>query len=119
MVGSLSCPVCYNGDLRTVEDVKALKERFPSLSRIRIGRGLLANPSLTEKIRNAELGALSLQELPSTDEIRAYRKDLWGSYSAELSGEKDILFKMKELWFHMAPNYPEHKKALETIRKCK
>jgi len=119
MAESLTCPVCYNGDLRTVEDVKALKERFPGLNRIMIGRGLLANPALAGKIRTAEQGDLSLQELPSTDEIRAYLADLWDSYSAELSGERDVLFKMKELWFHMASNYPEHKKALETIRKCK
>jgi tRNA-dihydrouridine synthase len=119
MAESLSCPVCYNGDIRTVEDAIALKKRFPTIDRIMIGRGLLANPSLAGKIREYEQDCICVQEQSSTDEIRAYLNDLWDNYSGELSGERDVLFKMKELWFHMGSNYPEHKKALETIRKCK
>ncbi len=42
--------VC-NGDLRTVGDVLALKERFPDLYGVMIGRGLLADPSLARQIR--------------------------------------------------------------------
>ena len=161
MADLLSCPVCYNGDIRTVEDAIKLKERFPKIKRIMIGRGLLANPALAGKIReyekscsngtssetlqnsspeaspNASLGTSQSnpintpqrtdhmqdpqcpQEQPSKEELRAYLDDLWRNYSEELSGERDILFKMKELWFHLGVNYPEHKKALETIRKCK
>ena len=119
MAERLTCPVCYNGDIRTVADAISLKERFPMLNRIMIGRGLLANPDLAGKIRAYEKGTLCLPELPSNEEIRVFLDDLWNNYSEELSGERDVLFKMKELWFHMGSNYPEHKKALETIRKCK
>ena len=149
MAANLSCPVCYNGDLRTVEDAINLKERFPMINRIMIGRGLLANPALAGKIREFEKGLSLTQEMsvdeksfvrksfnektsdekisddksfngkPSNEEIRGFLTDLWDSYSQELSGERDVLFKMKELWYHLGVNYPEHKKALETIRKCK
>ena len=154
MASFLSCPVCYNGDIRTVADAVNLKKRFPQINRIMIGRGLLANPALAGKIHaymedaspssrqaacdsstpissqpslsssnptssRASLSSSPTQELPSKKEIKAFLDDLWWSYSEELSGERDVLFKMKELWFHLGANYPEHKKALETIRKCK
>ena len=69
--------------------------------------------------RSSPSANLCLPELPSNEEIRVFLDDLWNNYSEELSGERDVLFKMKELWFHMGSNSPEHKKALETIRKCK
>ena len=120
MAELLSCPVCYNGDIRTVEDAIKLKERFPKIKRIMIGRGLLANPALAGKIRDDHMhDSQCPQEQPSKEELRAYLDDLWRNYSEELSGERDVLFKMKELWFHLGVNYPEHKKALDTIRKCK
>lgn len=112
MADLLSCPVCYNGDIRTVEDAFKLKERFPKIKRIMIGRGLLANPALAGKIREFEKSC-------SNEEIHSFLDDLWRGYSQELSGDRDVLFKLKELWFHLGVNYPEHKKALDTIRKCK
>ena len=41
----------YNGDLRTVEDVSALKARCPETEAVMIGRGLLADPALARKLR--------------------------------------------------------------------
>ncbi len=41
----------YNGDLRTAEDVRRIRERYPELSGIMIGRGLLADPSLARQLR--------------------------------------------------------------------
>ena len=52
----ISHPVC-NGDLRTTEDVKALKARCPETEAVMIGRGLLADPALARKLRGgAEAG---------------------------------------------------------------
>ncbi|MCR5597867.1 MAG: diguanylate cyclase, partial [Lachnospiraceae bacterium] len=44
---------------------------------------------------------------------------LWREYSEIFSGERDVLFKMKELWFHMGSMYPEYSKQLDAIKKCK
>jgi len=45
-VDGISVPLCYNGDINTVEDYKRITERFPGVDRIMIGRGLLAAPGL-------------------------------------------------------------------------
>ena len=46
-------PVC-NGDLRTPEDVQALRTRCPGIEAVMIGRGLLADPALARRIRGGE-----------------------------------------------------------------
>ena len=52
----------YNGDLRCVENVKELKNRFPGMEAVMIGRGLLADPALARKIRGgAEAGGEELR----------------------------------------------------------
>ena len=38
-------PVCYNGDVTTVDDLRALEAAFPELSGIMVGRGLIADPA--------------------------------------------------------------------------
>ncbi len=55
--------VIYNGDLRTAEDVLRLKERFPDLPGLMIGRGLLSDPSLARQLRGGP--AASEEELES------------------------------------------------------
>ena len=41
----------YNGDLRTPEDVQALRAGHPGTEAVMIGRGLLADPALARRIR--------------------------------------------------------------------
>ena len=66
--GGLPHPV-YNGDLRTIEDVRALVTRFPGTEAVMIGRGLLADPALACRIRG---GAAA-----SGEELRAWYTALY------------------------------------------
>ncbi|MDD6350810.1 MAG: tRNA-dihydrouridine synthase family protein [Lachnospiraceae bacterium] len=59
---SLKCPLIYNGDLRSIEDVKAIRQRFPEAAGIMIGRGFLYDPTLILKIRENEAGEGNPQE---------------------------------------------------------
>ena len=42
-------PLIYNGDLRSVADVKEKIEEYPNLAGVMVGRGLLARPSLARE----------------------------------------------------------------------
>ena len=44
-------PVCYNGDIFTVEDFRRFRREFPEADKVMLGRGLLRNPLLAEEIR--------------------------------------------------------------------
>ena len=45
-----TAPVCYNGDVTTVDDLRALEAAFPELSGIMVGRGLIADPAFCARL---------------------------------------------------------------------
>ena len=51
-------PVCYNGDIFTLEDHNKLVEEFKEVDKIMLGRGILANPALMNEILNKWLGEI-------------------------------------------------------------
>lgn len=103
-------PVCYNGDITSAEDFRALTERFPGLERVMTGRGVLADPALGRELKGGEKASLL--------EIRKFHDILYEGYCWEMSGDRTILFKMKEMWSYLAPSFPESKKYAKKIKKC-
>lgn len=102
-------PVCYNGDINSVEDYKTLLEQFPSLDRVMIGRGALANPALfAEILGNGNLDAKT---------FKAFHDRICEGYEVIMSGDRNVLFKMKELWFYMSRMFPDSDKVYKKIRK--
>lgn len=98
-------PVCYNGDLFSAEKVTAFARRFPEADSIMMGRGLLVNP------------ALLTGSVPELARLRAFLDKLLMDYGEVLSGERDVLFKMKELWFYLGRLFADGEKYLKKIRK--
>lgn len=106
-------PVCYNGDISTLADYRRLKAEFPAVNRIMLGRGLLKNPELAEVIK-------SEREASFTDikRLRAFHDHLYEGYRQVMSGEKNVLFKMKEFWAYAENLFPEKKKLMKAIKKA-
>ena len=104
------CPVCYNGDIRTGEDMRALASTFPDLDRVMIGRGLLVNPALHQMLQGAEM--------PDKTVLRKFHDQIYAWYKEEMPGAKPVLFKMKELWAYMGQLFEGAEKPLKKIRKA-
>lgn len=102
-------PVCYNGDIFSAEDYQQICERFPDLGAVMTGRGTLGNPALVREIRGGEKLTRA--------ELRKFHDKVYHSYREEVSGDRNVLFKMKELWFYMAPLFSNNKKYIKKIRK--
>lgn len=102
----------FNGDINTADDAEAVIKQFPGITEIMIGRGLLKDPFLPEEIK-AENGITC-----EPGRIAAFLSELWDEYAAYLSGEKDVLFKMKEIWSYLAAGCPDGEKVLKEIRKA-
>lgn len=103
-------PVCYNGDIFTVKDYENLTEKFPQTDRIMLGRGLLANPFLIEEIQGREGISAAF--------VREFFERLYDGYREVLSGDKDVLFKMKELWSYQIWMFDDNGKYVKAIRKA-
>ena len=102
-------PLCYNGDLFTVEDLKGFEEKNPKVNTIMLGRGIIRNPGLAEQHRTGK-------ELDK-EKLRAFHDDLLKEYIDYNSGTSPVLFKMKEIWAFMGETFPGGEKILKKLRK--
>lgn len=102
--------VCYNGDITSVSDYCKLKDRFPDLECIMTGRGVLADPSLARQLR----GGKGLDR----EELRRFHDIVYEGYCQEMSGDRTVLYKMKELWFYLAGVFSDSKKYAKKIKKA-
>ena len=107
-----SChPVCYNGDVCTVEDVKTLTTRFPQLERIMIGRGLIRNPALVRELQGGE-------KLTEEDSFRFHTR-LYREYLKLYPDSRQVVDKMKGIWTYHGSWFEGKEKGLKAIRKSR
>lgn len=102
-------PLCYNGDIFTLEDYRRVQAQFPDTTRFMLGRGIIRNPGL--------LGEICGKEPASMQQVKAFHDELLQAYMEYLSGEKNILYKMKAYWQYMSEEYCDAKTA-KRIRKA-
>lgn len=104
-------PLCYNGDIFTKEQYEAFVAEFPKVERMMLGRGVIANPGL--------IGEIKGEEKISFGQLKHYHDLLYKGYTMDLKNERDVLFKMKELWFYIGNRFEEGDRDLKKIRKAK
>ena len=137
-------PIVYNGDLFTAEHMKKFREKFPSVENVMIGRGLIRNPALAELIRIEEADVENVQVCAGTEtgnketsseqtgktvpmsgntggnlmpRIRAFHDEIFEYYRETMSGDRNLLFRMKDLWSYMLEEVPDSEKLAKKIRK--
>ncbi len=103
-------PVCYNGDIFTLEDYEDFTKRFPTVDKVMLGRGALANPALFRKLQGGK--DMTEQEFSDMHEW------ILNAYAEEMSGDRNLLFKMKELWNYWICMFDEPKQHMRKIRKA-
>lgn len=105
--------VVYNGDIDSTRKLARLAQRFGSIDRWMIGRGLLANPFLAEEIKfHTEKSYAEKIKI-----IRAFHDQLFAEYSKILSGPAHITNKMKEIWTYMGSFFENAEKIRKKINK--
>ena len=83
-------PVCYNGDITSPAGFAALGSRWPGLSGLMAGRGLIADPAL---LRRARGGAPA-----SKEELRGYFAELYAGYADAFGSPQAAISRMKAYW---------------------
>ena len=108
----VKCPLIYNGNIYTAEDYEDLCRQFNrSLDTVMIGRGLIRDPLLADKLR---------QKSPQTspDRFKNFHDTLYHEYQKVMSPDINVLYKMKELWTYWRVQFEgkdrEIKKLLKT-----
>lgn len=114
--------LCYNGDICSVDDYKAWIQKMEGKDRehgsgstaqhtehMMLGRGILKNPGL--------VGELMGHAPITKDQFHAFHDDVLKGYLDVMSGERNTLFRMKELWFYFAKYFTEPEKYVKQIKK--
>ena len=109
----LDCPfpVEYNGNVFTPADLSALRERYPDLNAVMLGRGAVTNPALFRQLRGG--GALTAGEL------REFHDRLVEEYLASGLAPNFTVSRMKELWFYQLCMFPGSERAGKAILKSR
>lgn len=103
-------PVCYNGDIFTLEDHNKLVEAFPEIDKIMLGRGILANPALMNEILN--------NEFMDKKVLKEFHDEVFSKYREVFNEDRNAMFRMKELWGYMIYMFSNNKKYAKKIKKA-
>lgn len=103
--------ICYNGDIFGVRDYEKFIKECPSIDRIMIGRGILANPGLMGEIKEGRI--------VDKNTLKAFHDEVCTGYREVLSGDINVLFRMKELWSYMIGMFENSEKVAKKIKKEK
>lgn len=103
-------PVCYNGDIFTLEDHNKLVEEFKEVDKIMLGRGILANPALMNEILN--------NEFMDKKVLKEFHDEIFSKYREVFNEDRNAMFRMKELWGYMIYMFSNNKKYAKKIKKA-
>jgi tRNA-dihydrouridine synthase len=98
-------PVCFNGNLRTMSEVETFCAAYPSVEAVMIGRGLIGNPGML---------------LPGGTEIsslESFMDALLEEYLIAFGGSRNAMFRLKENWNMLLPNFDNCEKLSKRLRK--
>ena len=97
-------PLCYNGDLTSMEQIQAIGAEFPKVQSVMIGRGLVADPGM--------LGG-------GTDKkaLEAFMNALLEEYMVAFGGSRNAMFRLKENWGFLHGRFDGCDKLWKRLRK--
>jgi tRNA-dihydrouridine synthase len=105
--------IAYNGDIESLEDYGVLLNQFPEINHVMIGRGVLGNLFLPSQIK----GIVYTQQ-ERTEMLGQFRQEIENLYIDILSGEAQLLQKLKPFWEYFSNHFNNDKKVFKMIKKA-
>lgn len=103
-------PLCYNGNLVTRADGRALAARYPGVGAFMVGRGLVANPFLAARLK----GDCAMDK----GTMRRFHDELYEGYCETFQSRKNAVCRMKDVWRCMIHLFGENEKHFKRLRKA-
>ncbi len=103
-------PLCYNGDLYTREQIAAFKQKFLKTDRLMFGRGFLRDPGLLYNEGKDSKEAF--------EKFWKFHDLVYNGYQERDLGDRNVLFKMKELWSYQVHQFSEPERLFKAFKKA-
>ena len=97
-------PLCYNGDITSLQQIETLSREFPEVESVMIGRGLVADPGL-------------LCGGTDTAALEQFMNALLEEYTVAFGGSRNAMFRLKENWGLLHPRFEGVDKLWKKLRK--
>ena len=98
-------PVCYNGDICSLEDIERIKVRFPQVDSVMIGRGLIGDPGMLTP------GGTTVEALEGLFDA------MLNEYLTAFGGSWNAMFRLKEHWGMLIHRFEDSEKLGKRLRK--
>ncbi len=98
-------PLCYNGDITCLGDIRKLEAEYPQLEAVMIGRGLIADPGMLTP------GGTTREAL------QGYLDALLEEYLVSFGGSRNAMFRLKEHWGLLLSHFQVEEKLAKKLRK--
>ena len=96
-------PLCYNGDLTSLQQIETFRQEFPGIEAVMIGRGLIADPGMLSPGTGATL--------------EAFHNELLERYLEAFGGSRNAMFRLKENWHFLITQFEGSEKLWKQLRK--
>lgn len=108
-------PVSYNGDINTLEDYNGLLERYPDLSSVMIGRGVLMDPFLPEIIKSGKKPGREER----VERTLKYMRDFEFRVKENYYKESIANSRVKSIMIYLASWYSSDEEIITRIKRAK
>lgn len=100
-----NAPVCFNGNLCSLQDVEKFHQCFPRTDAVMLGRGLIADPGMLSP--------------GGTDRaiLKTFYDSLLEEYLEAFGGSRNAMFRLKENWRYLICKFDSAEKLYKRLRK--
>ena len=98
-------PLCYNGNLNSIQDIQNFSAQFPAIEAVMVGRGLIGDPGML-----TPSGTTKAQ-------LQAFTEELLEEYMVVFGGARNAMFRMKENWSFLHHRFQDGEKLWKQLRK--
>lgn len=97
-------PLCYNGNLCSLEDVDVFSKTYPQIGSVMVGRALIADPGMLTGGTSAAV-------------LEQFCDELLAEYTVVFGGARNAMFRLKENWRHILCKFECSEKLGKRLRK--
>ena len=96
-------PLCYNGNLNSLAQIRAFSSHYPQVEAVMLGRGLIGDPGMLSK--------------SSPQVLETFYEELLDAYTEAFGSSRNAMFRLKENWRYLLAHFEGSEKLGKKLRK--
>lgn len=96
--------LCYNGDVTASQDIELIATMFPTVSKIMVGRGLVADPGMLSGSTRRQI-------------LYGFHEELFDAYCSVFGNKQNAMCRMKEIWSMLIRSFDNAESYEKKLRR--